>query len=114
MSQTLDEARAAAAQAIVLSAQEYLGKTVPQWNQITGSMLIGHFQLQQPPWQNATAMLAPLFAFIYEVQRAAQPFVDQALNAGDIADAYAASDAFDPSVVPPPKIDVWGTKYPEN
>jgi hypothetical protein len=114
MAQTLDEARAAAAAAIIDTAQEYMSKVVPLQNQITGSMLIGHFMIQQPPWQSATMLLAPLFAFVYEVQKAAQPFVDQALNAGTIADAYAASDAFDPSVVPPPKIDVWGTKYPEN
>lgn len=112
--QTLDEARAAAVQAIILAGQEYMAKSVPIPDQVTGSMLIGFFSLIQPPRVNAGAMLFPLFQFIADVQKAARPFIEQARAAMTVADAYAASDAFNPSVVPAPSLDVWGTKYPED
>lgn len=114
MAQTLDEARAAARQAIIDTAQEYIDKAVPSGCQITGSMLIGFAMTQQPPLTNMAGMLFPLFQFIATMQGAAQPFIAQALAAGNVADAYAAADAFDPSVVPLPKLDVWGTKYPQD
>lgn len=112
MAQTLDDARQAAARGAIQRANDYINRTVPMQDQITGSMLIGYFMVQQPQMVNAAGMLFPLFAFIAAVQQAAQPFVDAALNAGSVEEAYAAAEPFDPAVVPAPKIDVWGTKYP--
>jgi len=114
MAQTLDEARQASARAVIDTANEYINATVPMQDQITGSMLIGYFMVQQPQLVNAAGMLFPLFAFIAAVQQAAQPFIDAALAAGSIEEAYAVAEPFDPTVVPAPKIDVWGTAYPAN
>lgn len=111
MAQTLDQARLAAASSIVDTAQQYLATTVPPANQITGSMLVGKFMTDNPQNIAAMLMLKPLFDFVAEVQVEAQPFIAQALAAGTIADAYAASDSYKPTI-PAPKIDVWGTAYP--
>lgn len=111
MAQTLDEARRAAAAAIIGNAQEHLSATVPLADQITGSMLIGQFMTQNPPNAAAAAMLTPLFDFVLAVQREAQPFIAQALAAMTIEDAYAASDAYKPTIAAP-TLDVWGAKYP--
>jgi hypothetical protein len=112
--QTLEQARAGAAQGVVNTANSYIAEHFSAADLAQATLLMQHFLSQQPPRTNAAAALAPLFAFVAEVQRSAQPFVDAARKATTPDGAYAAIAGFDPRAVTPPKIDVWGASYPAN
>jgi hypothetical protein len=110
-SQTLDQARAAAAAGVAEAARAYTNAVVPLADQVTASMLIGQFMTAVPQNLVAAASLIPLFDFVLAVQKEAQPFVAAARAALTPDGAYAAADPYKPTIHAP-KLDAWGTKYP--